>query len=108
MLRNGVAAFEARYRDANASTLLHLRFERALHSGESAILVVAEDISEHTRREQERVEVRETLLQRERLRVLGQLAASIAHDLGNTLRGASFQLTTIRQGSLPREAGRRR
>jgi hypothetical protein len=48
-----VAAFEARYRDANASTLLHLRFERALHSGESAILVVTEDISEHNRREQE-------------------------------------------------------
>jgi len=102
MLRNGVAAFEARYRDANASTLLHLRFE-ALHSGESAILVVTEDISEHNRREQELVQVREALLQRERLRVLGQLAASIAHDLGNTLRGASFQLTTIRQGSVPPE-----
>ena len=38
---------------------------------------------------------REALLHRERLRVLGQLAASIAHDLGNTLRGASFQLATI-------------
>jgi signal transduction histidine kinase len=29
------------------------------------------------------------------------LAASIAHDLGNTLRGASFELTALRQDSLP-------
>src|SRR5262249_41927091 len=31
----------------------------------------------------------------------GQLAASIAHDLGNTLRGASFQLATILERPLP-------
>jgi len=31
------------------------------------------------------------------------LAASIAHDLGNTLRGASFQLTALRQDSLTEE-----
>src|SRR5262249_44435534 len=46
-------------------------------------------------RDRERALPREALLHRERLRVLGQLAASIAHDLGNTLRGASFQLTAI-------------
>jgi signal transduction histidine kinase len=43
---------------------------------------------------------REALLNRERLRVLGELAASIAHDLGNTLRGASFQLAALRETSL--------
>src|SRR5215468_3095832 len=46
-------------------------------------------------RDHELALTREALLHRERLRVLGQLAASIAHDLGNTLRGASFQLTAI-------------
>lgn len=40
---------------------------------------------------------REALLHRQRLRVLGELAASIAHDLGNTLRGASFQLAAMRE-----------
>lgn len=51
-------------------------------------------------RDRELTLTREELLYRERLRVLGLLAASIAHDLGNTLRGASFQLTTILERAL--------
>jgi signal transduction histidine kinase len=58
---------------------------------------------EHARRDQELVRTRGALLHRERLRVLGELAASIAHDLGNTLRGASYQLAALRENTLSRE-----
>jgi len=65
--------------------------------------VIAEDITDHARRDQELARTREAMLHRERLRVLGELAASIAHDLGNTLRGASFQLAILGDDSTPIE-----
>jgi signal transduction histidine kinase len=93
-------ATEVRYRDTRSDALLSLRFERNVAQGAPVVSVVAEDISEHARRDDELMKSREPLLQRERLRVLGELAASIAHDLGNTLRGASFQLAALREESV--------
>src|SRR2546425_3428496 len=103
MLIERVAAFDARYRDAASDALISLHLERTLQSGKPVVMVIAEDITDHARRDQELVGSREAVLHRERLRVLGELAASIAHDLGNTLRGASFQLTALRQDSLTEE-----
>ncbi len=105
LVRQRKPAADVRYRHVRSDTLLSLRFERNAGPGGPVVSVVAEDISEHDRRDQDLIRTREPLLQRERLRVLGELAASIAHDLGNTLRGASFQLTTLRQNSI---SGRKR
>lgn len=103
LLGRRTPAVRLRYRDAqsNAAILLHL--ELSATPGEQVVMVVAEDISDNSERDQELAATRETLLDRERLRVLGELAASIAHDLGNTLRGASFQLATLREHTLPAE-----
>jgi len=98
LIDRGKPALEARYRDSRSDVYVLLRFERNVAAGPSVVSVVAEDISEHARRDQELMQTREPLLQRERLRVLGEMAASIAHDLGNTLRGASFQLAALREG----------
>src|SRR6266478_6248901 len=76
------------------------QLERSI-TGRPVVLATAEDITDHLRRDHELVRSRDAVLHRERLRVLGELAASIAHDLGNTLRGASFELTALRQDSLP-------
>jgi signal transduction histidine kinase len=103
MVRERTAAIQTRYRGGSSDALLSFRFERNVQSGEPLVLVVAEDISEHAGRDPELVQAREAMLHRERLRVLGELAASIAHDLGNTLRGASFQLATLKEEALSAE-----
>jgi C4-dicarboxylate-specific signal transduction histidine kinase len=103
LVRSRKPAAEVHYRDTRSDALLSLRFERNPARGGPVVSVVAEDVSEHAQRDQELMKTREPLLQRERLRVLGELAASIAHDLGNTLRGASFQLATLREDSVSSE-----
>ena len=105
LVRERKQAVEVHYRDARSDTVLSLRFERNATRGGPVVSVVGEDVSEHARRDQDLLKTREPLLQRERLRVLGELAASIAHDLGNTLRGASYQLATLRESSI---SGRKR
>src|SRR6266481_1016700 len=103
LIRERQQASEILFRDTGSGAIISLRLERNLEAGGSLVLATAEDITDHLRRDQELVGSREAVLHRERLRVLGELAASIAHDLGNTLRGASFQLTALRQNSLPDE-----
>jgi len=100
LLRERTPAVELRYRDAASDALVSLRLERNVQAAEPVTLVVAEDVSEDARRDRELARTRQALLDRERLRVLGELAASIAHDLGNTLRGASFQLAALREKTL--------
>src|SRR5256885_2265270 len=104
MLIERMAAFDARYRDAASDALISLHLERTLQSGKPVVVVIAEDITDHARRDQELARTREAMLHRERLRVLGELAASIAHDLGNTLRGASFPLANLRDDTLTPES----
>src|SRR5437763_16636031 len=99
LLRERTPAIELRYRDAASDALVSLRLERSVQAAGPVTLVLAEDVSENVRRDRELARTREALLKRERLRVLGELAASIAHDLGNTLRGASFQLAALRAGA---------
>jgi signal transduction histidine kinase len=99
MLRERTAAIELRYRDTASDSLISLRLERNVQGTGPVVLVLAQDVIEHARRDREGARTREALLNRERLRVLGELAASIAHDLGNTLRGASFQLAALRKNS---------
>src|SRR5919201_1421138 len=88
MLRERTEAVELRYRDAASDSLVSLRLDRSVAA------------TGPVRRDRQLARTREALLNRERLRGLGELAASIAHDLGNTLRGASLQLAALRENSL--------
>jgi signal transduction histidine kinase len=101
LIREWQQASEIWFRDTGSGAIVSLRLERNLEASGSVVLATAEDITDHLRCDQELVRSRDAVLHRERLRVLGELAASIAHDLGNTLRGASFELTALRQDSLP-------
>ncbi|HZR08535.1 MAG TPA: HAMP domain-containing sensor histidine kinase [Myxococcales bacterium] len=102
LLSRRAATVRLRYRDesSKATILLHLELSATL-PGEQVVMAVVEDISDNTDRDRELAATREALFDRERLRVLGELAASIAHDLGNTLRGASFQLAALRENMPP-------
>jgi len=101
LMHGRVAARELRYRDSGSTAVLSIRLERDRGAREPAVLLIAEDVTEHARRDSELERTRDALLNRERLRVLGELAVSIAHDLGNTLRGTSFQLAMLEDGELP-------
>lgn len=94
------AAREVRFNDEGSAAVLCVRLERSRGARTPSVMILAENITDQTRRDDELKRTREALLHRERLRVLGDLAASIAHDLGNTLRGASFQLSVVEQASL--------
>jgi signal transduction histidine kinase len=100
LLRGRRSTREMRYRDARSSVVLSIRLERNRGAGAPAVVLVAEDVSESFRRDVKMGRARDALVHRERLRVLGELAVSIAHDLGNTLRGTSFQLAALEDPSL--------
>jgi signal transduction histidine kinase len=97
MLERRISLLDSVYKDEESNVTLALRFERNVRSGQWAVTVTTENVTDRTRHDEELTRTRQALLNRERLRVLGELAASVAHDLGNTLRGASFQLSTLRQ-----------
>src|SRR5437764_858640 len=80
LLRERTPAIEIRYRDAASDALVSLRLERSVQAAGAVTLVLAEDVSENVRRDRELARTRHALLDRERLRVLGELAASIARD----------------------------
>jgi signal transduction histidine kinase len=94
------AARELRFRDESGPAVLCVRLERSRNGRAPSVMILAENITDQSRRDDELKRTREALLHRERLRVLGDLAASIAHDLGNTLRGASFQLSVVEQAPM--------
>lgn len=86
---------EALFRHETLDLHLSLRGQAGGTGKDSFVAVLLEDVTEDAHRDHELVRTREALLQRERVRVLGELAAAVAHDLGNTLRGASFQIAAL-------------
>jgi len=87
---------DSRFRHSRQDLVISLRMEKSRQGKRPVVLAMIEDVSDEVRRDQELYRTREGLMNRERLRVLGELAAAVAHDLGSTLRGASFQLASLR------------
>lgn len=83
-----------RFRRARGEQVVEVRFERP-ETEKGVVLVIARDVSDEVRARRELSETREALLQNEHLAVLGELASSVAHDLGNTLRGISARVSVL-------------
>ncbi len=76
--------------------------------GESVgFVLVAHDITPHARLEAERADLRNRLVQSEKLAALGQFVAGIAHELNNPLQAVLGHLELLRTtGAFPKELRR--
>lgn len=67
-------------------------FELRIERSRAEVLVQIYDVSDQARDEEELQQAHEALLQKEHLRVLGELSAAVVHEVGNTLRSISLRL----------------
>ncbi|WP_223641793.1 sensor histidine kinase [Corallococcus sp. EGB] len=97
----------ARYRQAREPQprVLEVRTERVTGQMQGQVLVLARDITEQVRAEEELVIARSTLLEREKVRALGELAAGIAHDLRSTLNAMRLRLELLQHDVVPTGQG---
>jgi signal transduction histidine kinase/CheY-like chemotaxis protein len=87
-----------------AEDVVDLHLERVTPRGQVLVIATAEDVTEQVRIEREVSRARESLAQAERLRVLGELASGVAHDLNNTLHAIGLRLARLREATaLPDE-----
>ena len=84
------------FRRARDGQVLEVRLERPA-ADRGVVLVIAHDVTDRVRAQQDLTQMREALLQNEHLAVLGELASSVAHELGNTLRGISARASVLAQ-----------
>jgi signal transduction histidine kinase len=78
----------------SSETCLEMRVE-VLSQEQKRVVALATDVTERMRRETELLQTRAALLQKEHLRVLGELTTSVTHDLGNSLRGIQARLSAL-------------
>jgi len=90
------ASVVRRYRSMQDGRVAELRLER-IDAAASPVVVLAQDVTEQARAEEELSHLREALFQSEHMSILGELASSIAHELGNTLRGATTRTAVLGQ-----------
>jgi signal transduction histidine kinase/ActR/RegA family two-component response regulator len=72
--------------------VVEVRLERVRSHDRNVVIVTAEDVTERVRREREMARARETVMAHERMRLLGELASGVAHDLNNTLHALSLRI----------------
>jgi signal transduction histidine kinase len=91
----GASTTIERFRLRGTDRILEMRIERVGDDLRPLIILFAQDISDRRARGQGLRLRREELFQKERLRVLGELASAVAHDLGSTLRTMEMRLSAF-------------
>jgi signal transduction histidine kinase len=86
------AVLVRRYCSLADAQVIELRLERV---GSETVVVLAQDVTAQAKAEEELSHTREALFRSEHLSILGELAASIAHEMGNTLRAVSTRATVL-------------
>lgn len=72
--------------------VIELRLEPVVAHGRPLVIAHAEDVTERLRSEREMALAREQMIEHERMRLLGELASGVAHDLNNTLHALSLRI----------------
>ncbi len=97
VLATGGAAPLTTHYTRGDTQVLELRAEWLAGQPHARVLVMALDITERVRAEEELRQVRQELIQREHLRALGELVSGIAHDLNNTLNAMTLRLELMQR-----------
>jgi PAS domain S-box-containing protein len=103
------APFSAEIEDTRLSGTFLVTVTPLLGEGQDPIgaVVVARDVTPHAQLEAERAELRNRLVQSEKLAALGEFVAGIAHELNNPLQGVLGHLELMRAtGVFPKELRR--
>ncbi|HKQ69573.1 MAG TPA: ATP-binding protein [Polyangiaceae bacterium] len=90
-----------RYKRIDKDEYVEASYQRSgLESDPVNLTAIVQDATQRVRAERELDRVRESLIQQERLRAIGELASGVAHDLNNTLHAMSLRLSLIEQNRL--------
>lgn len=105
----GMGPRAVRYHQVKGDVNLELRTDllQEAPGAETRVLVLALDITEQVRAEQELARARESLARREHMRGLGEMAAGVVHDLSGTLNAMRLRLDLIERDTdfAPRQRG---
>ena len=96
MARAGERARERRFARAGPDEVVELHLERLDRPGTPLILAMARDVTEAVRAERREERARSEAAERERLRVVGELASGVAHEINNVLHAMALRLAALR------------
>ena len=101
VLGRGATERVERFQQPGREHALEVRAVRMGERRRPLVVVLAQDVTDRVRSEKELARTREALFQKEHLRVLGELASAVAHDLGSTVRSMEMRLIALER-STPR------
>jgi signal transduction histidine kinase len=98
ILETGLETVVRRYKRADRDEYIEASYHQSVDALEPAdVAVLVQDATARARAELELDRLRESLVQQERLRAIGELASGVAHDLNNTLHAMSLRLSLVEQ-----------
>jgi signal transduction histidine kinase len=98
IFKTGPDTVVRRYKRADREEYIEASYHRSTgSSGPADVAVLIQDATVRIRAERELDQLRESLVQQERLRAIGELASGVAHDLNNTLHAVSLRLSLVEQ-----------
>jgi signal transduction histidine kinase/ActR/RegA family two-component response regulator len=80
--------------------VIEVRLEAVVAHARPLVIAQAEDVTDRTRAEREMARAREQMIEHERMRLLGELASGVAHDLNNTLHALSLRIGHLEASQL--------
>lgn len=85
-----------RFERKDPRQVVEVRLERVDVRGRALVTAIANDVTERVLAERELEQARKAIESHERIRVVGELASGVAHDLNNSLHALTLRLARLR------------
>jgi CheY-like chemotaxis protein len=96
MARAGERGRELRFSRQGNSEVIELRLERLDRPGRPLYLGLVRDVTEAVRAERRQERARSDAAERDRVRVMGELASATAHQMNNVLHAMALRVASLR------------